>query len=398
MAFAIVDIETTGGYAASNGITEVAIYVFDGKKIIETYQTLINPGCHIPYYITSLTGINNEMVKHAPAFSEVAAPIYTLLEQHVFVAHNVNFDYSFLKHALAQSGYTLNTKKLCTIRLSRKVMPGLKSYGLGNICNYLGIEINGRHRAGGDAEATVKLFQHLLANGADVQIPDLIKRTAKEQVLPPNLPREQFDALPQTPGVYYFRDRKGKVVYVGKAINLKKRVSSHFSNNSPTRQRQNFLREIHHITYTQCESEAASIKLETREIKRLWPRFNQAQKHYEPLFGIVQYVDQTGFKRLGIQKVNSRLKAEACFSTYIDGFNVLKAAAQHNELCLRLTGVTKDRAICTDAACVCNNNKRKEIKEYNTRVAEAIDLIKAAYPNDTEQLPRFYAQPVLELV
>ena len=201
MNFAIVDIETTGGHATGNGITEISIQVHDGKRVVKQYETLINPQQTIPYYIRGLTGIDNAMVADAPLFSEVAEQIYQTLQDCVFVAHSVNFDYSFVKHALQSCGYELNLKKLCTVRLSRKIIPGLPSYSLGKICAYLDININNRHRAGGDAEATVKLFEILLERDKENLIGKFLKRGSKEQALPPNLPREHYEQLPNQPGV-----------------------------------------------------------------------------------------------------------------------------------------------------------------------------------------------------
>ena len=162
--YAIVDIETTGSYAKANGITEIAIVIHDGSEIIQRYQTLINPGTSIPVYIRALTGISNEMVQDAPYFRDVAAEIFELLNGKIFIAHNVNFDYSFVRYHLADSGYDLNCKKLCTVRLSRKIFKGLPSYSLGKLCRSLSIENNARHRAAGDAEATAILFSMLLEN------------------------------------------------------------------------------------------------------------------------------------------------------------------------------------------------------------------------------------------
>ena len=153
--YAIVDIETTGGYAANHRITEIAIHYHDGMQVTDTYHTLINPGRSIPYYITGLTGISSEMVLSAPSFQEIAADIHRRLDGKVFVAHNAHFDYSFLKKEFEQAGIQWQSKKLCTVRLSRKIIPGLRSYSLGSLAESLGIEITNRHRAGGDAAATV---------------------------------------------------------------------------------------------------------------------------------------------------------------------------------------------------------------------------------------------------
>src|SRR4029079_394776 len=171
-------------------------------------------------------------------------------------------------------------------RLSRKIFPGFPSYSLGNLCHSLGIVINKRHRAGGDTEATVKVFQLLLENDKEAHIQKSLQRNSKEFILPPNVPKEHFEQLPYTPGVYYFHNEKGKVVYVGKAKNIRYRVNSHFSNNSDSRQKQNFLRHIHAISFQTCATELMASILESSEIKRLWPIFNYSQKRWEDVYGI----------------------------------------------------------------------------------------------------------------
>lgn len=210
MQYAIVDIETTGGYAARNGITEIAVFISDGKNILRRYTTLLNPVYTIPRYVEALTGITNEMVEFERPFSSIADELYELLADKIFVAHNVNFDYSFIKHHLAQSGYDLNCRKLCTIRLGRQILPGLPGYGLGKICKSLGIENESRHRAGGDALATVQLFHHLLKCDTNGHVASMLKSKSKEQSLPPNIPASVVKKIPSEPGVYYFHDKKGK--------------------------------------------------------------------------------------------------------------------------------------------------------------------------------------------
>lgn len=160
--FAIIDIETTGNNYKFGNITELAVYLHNGQKITNYYSTLINPGIDIPYYITRLTGIDNEMVKNAPKFYEIAKTIIELTAGCTFVAHNVKFDYNFIKEEFARLGYIFNRKTLCTVQLARKLLPGHKSYSLGKLCSDLEIDINGRHRAAGDALATVQFFEKLL--------------------------------------------------------------------------------------------------------------------------------------------------------------------------------------------------------------------------------------------
>jgi len=162
--FAIVDIETTGGFARGNAITEIAIILHDGKNIVDEYVTLINPGQFIQLKIQQLTGITNEMVADSPYFEEVADEIYSKLKGNIFVAHNVNFDFSFVYNQLSYFGFDFNPPKLCTVRLSRKIFPGKPSYSLGKLCQSLKIDNYARHRAYGDALATAKLFTLLVEN------------------------------------------------------------------------------------------------------------------------------------------------------------------------------------------------------------------------------------------
>ena len=229
--YAIVDIETTGGSAINGGITEIAIHIHDGSRVVQHFSTLINPERRVPDFITALTGISNAMVASAPTFNEVADKIFELLSDTIFVAHSVNFDHSFIYHHLKKCGYELNVKKLCTVRLARKAIPGLSSYGLGKICRHLNILIDDRHRADGDAKATVKLFENILQNNGQEHIDKMLKRSSSEQWLPVYLDKNKIDNLPPVAGVYYFHNNKGKVIYVGKAINIKKRVVSHFTHN-----------------------------------------------------------------------------------------------------------------------------------------------------------------------
>ncbi|MDA3879339.1 MAG: 3'-5' exonuclease [Prolixibacteraceae bacterium] len=160
--YAVIDIETNGGNRQTGKITEIAVFIFDGYEIIESFTTLINPESHIPQYITELTGISNQMVANAPKFYEIAKKIVEITENRVFVAHNVSFDYSFIQKEFKELGYNYTRKKLCTVKLSRKYLPGHSSYSLGKICDKLNIAINGRHRAAGDAQATVELLKRIL--------------------------------------------------------------------------------------------------------------------------------------------------------------------------------------------------------------------------------------------
>ncbi|HET9430910.1 MAG TPA: exonuclease domain-containing protein [Chitinophagaceae bacterium] len=382
--YAVVDIETTGSYAAANGITEIAIHVFDGNEVVERFETLINPGQPIPYYIQSMTGITDQMVAEAPRFEEVAEKIYALLEDKVFIAHNVNFDYSFIKAQLSQCGYVFNTRKLCTVRMSRKIFPGFASYSLGNLCRSLGIEIRDRHRAGGDSGATVEVFRMLLQNDREQFIQKSLLRNSKEQALPPNVPKEHFDQLPYTPGVYYFHNEKGRIIYVGKANNIRYRVNSHFSNNSESRQKQNFLQHTHAISFTPCATELMAHILESSEIKKLWPIFNYSQKRWEDVYGIFSYQDQNGYLRLAIEKNKSRLNPVYSFHYIIDGHAIMRRLIRDYRLCPRLCFMQTDNKPCDgimENYCAGACEQKESPEAYNRRVEAAMDALR--------QLPSF---------
>jgi DNA polymerase-3 subunit epsilon len=375
VTYAIVDIETTGGYAAANGIIEICIKIFDGEKIIEEFETLVNPNQNIPRYIQAFTGINNEMVQDAPGFEEIAEKVYTYLQGNIFVAHNVNFDYSFIKSHLEFYGYSFNSKKLCTVRLSRQIFPGLPSYSLGNLCNSLQIDLNNRHRAGGDAEATVTLFKKLLTNDLKGTISASLNRNSKEAVLPPNVPKAHFDALPKTPGVYYFHDQKGKVVYVGKAKNIRSRVNSHFANNSDSRQKQNFVRNVYAISFQSTATELMAAILESTEIKRLWPLLNTSQKRQEEVFGIFVYEDQNGYMRLAIERKRKYSNPVYTFHYKVDGYGVLKKLMKEFFLCPKLCFIQTDNEKCIgiiEEHCQGACEKNEAAKFYNERVLQAI--------------------------
>ena len=229
--YAIVDIETTGGSARLERITEIAVYVHDGKRIIDEYSTLINPERNIPYFITALTGISNEMVEDAPKFFEVAKKIVEITEGNIFVAHNARFDYSFIRQEFSMLGYNFKRPLLDTVSLSRKLLPGHKSYSLGNLCRDLGIEIVGRHRASGDALATVRLMEILLGKDSEQKNGSLVKNR-KASKLHPALDIQKIADLPEEPGIYYFHNDSGEIIYVGKSRNLYQRVNTHLSNNT----------------------------------------------------------------------------------------------------------------------------------------------------------------------
>ncbi len=373
--YAIVDIETTGGYADHHRITEIAIYHHNGIEITDYFYTLINPGRRIPEFITGLTGITTEMVESAPRFEEIAEDILKLLDERVFVAHNAQFDYAFLKKEFEEAGIAWSAKKLCTVRLSRKIIPGLRSYSLGSLAESLGITIEGRHRAGGDAEATAKIFSLLLSRDSEGHISKSLKRNSGETILPPNLPKEEFDRLPAKPGVYYFLNERGDVIYVGKANNIKKRIAGHFTGDAREWSRSRIRNEIHHITYALTGTELIALIFESEEIRRLWPRYNRAQKFKTETWGIYDYIDRKGYHRFSVNLVTRGSRPLKRFASKTDAWNILWEKVNEHHLCPKLSGLQVAKGMCLhlqsgDCKGACEG--RETVKQYNKRVAKSI--------------------------
>ena len=284
--YSIVDIETTGVRPGQSKIIEIAIVNHDGEKVIESWSSLINPECSIQYFITNLTGINNKMVEDAPKFYEVAKKIIELTQNSVFVAHNVSFDYGFIKAEFKDLGFDFNRKKLCTVRLGRKIIPGHKSYSLGKITKELGIKLTNAHRAMGDTLATVELFEHYLAIDRDFIQAEVTSQNASSLPLPPHVEKAEVDALPEEGGLYYFHDKKGELLYVGKANNIKSRIFQHFASKPGRGKGLKLHNLLHHISSEVYNWELLTLILENLEIKKHQPILNRSGTKTKYPFGI----------------------------------------------------------------------------------------------------------------
>jgi len=382
MNYAVVDIETTGYNNSCNNITEIAILLFDGKKIIDSYQSLVNPKTQINPYVISLTGISNEMLKGAPTFGEIAQNVWRMTEDAVFVAHSVNFDYSMIRAEFKSLGADFTRKKLCTVRMSRKIFPGYNSYSLGKICSALGINIENRHRAMGDARATVKLLEHCLLNDKENTIEKSLKRNSKEAILPPNLDKDLYEKLPENTGVYYFHNMDNKVIYVGKAINIKKRIYSHFTQSGKSKLA--FLDQIHDITFTETGGELIALLLESDEIKKLNPIFNKAQKRTGGSYCIYEYADKKGIHHLGMGRITKGIQPLIVLNTFDEARQYIFKLIERFELCPKCCGIQSSPNACFDyhinkCKGVCAGAEKIEI--YNGRVENAIREIKSALGN-----------------
>jgi DNA polymerase-3 subunit epsilon len=323
--YAIIDIETTGGHARGHRITEIAIIIFDGKQVLDRFSSLINPERSIPPQISMLTGITNDMVRNAPKFYEIAKTIVEMTEGCIFVAHNVFFDYNFIQGEFRDLGYQYKKEKLCTVRLARKIIPGYKSYSLGKICADLKIPLQNRHRAMGDAEATVELFKLLLKTNSQY-IEDSLNSDRRAFDFPSQFNVDNFHALPESPGIYYFWSEKNEVLYVGKSINIKKRVASHFRVNIKRQKDVDLKNKIADVTFLELGNELTALLYESQEIKRIRPKYNHALNRGKFPYALKLETDDQGFYHMkvtqsqkhefGLKRFSSRRRAQ----NHIDDF------------------------------------------------------------------------------
>ena len=262
--YAILDIETTGGQFNEEGITEIAIYKFDGHEVIDQFISLVNPEKPIQPFVVKLTGINNAMLRSAPKFYEIAKRIIEITQDCILVAHNTSFDYRILRTEFNRLGYDYVKPTLCTVELSQKLIPGQASYSLGKLVRSLGIPVTDRHRASGDAMATVKLFKMILAKDIEKEIIiGLIKAEIKKGLSPKLL--DIVESMTARTGIYYIHNEKGDLIYIGKSKNIKKRINQHFTGTSGKSKK--IQREVFAVTYEETGNELIALLKESEEIK-----------------------------------------------------------------------------------------------------------------------------------
>ncbi len=374
--FAIIDVETTGLSAKQEKLTEIAIIIHDGFAEVERFQTLLNPERKIPYRITQLTGINDQMVANSPKFYEVAKKIIELTEGKTIVAHNVTFDYGFIKAEFMEFGYDFQRETLCTVRTSRKVFPGMPSYSLSRLTTAFGIEHSMKHRAMGDAEATKLLFEHIIKSDPTIL-------NGKVTTLPKALSEEVVKSLPQKPGVYYFKNSSGGIIYVGKSKNIRQRVRQHLSNYE-TKKAVEMLNNISSIDFTITGNELIAMLLESEEIKRLKPIYNRAQLRSVFHYGIFTSIDEGGYFCLRPGRNEPMSNPVTTFSSQVEAKDFLHFLVDEYNLCLTKCGLYDTSGPCfnhqihkCDGACTGEESP----SEYNNKLTEAIERLKFNHNN-----------------
>lgn len=370
--YCILDIETTGGQYNEEGITEIAIYKFDGHEVVDQFISLVNPEKPIQPFVVKLTGINNAMLRSAPKFYEVAKRIIEITEGCIVVAHNASFDYRILQTEFRRLGFDFKKPTLCTVELAKKLIPDQVSYSLGKLVRALGIPMSDRHRASGDALATVKLFKMLLAKDIEKEILKSFVKTEIKSGMSPKL-LDIVESLPTKTGIYYIHNEKGDLIYIGKSKNIKKRVNQHFTGS--THKCKKIQRDVFAVTYEETGSELIALLKESEEIKINKPIYNRAQRKSIFQYALYQNKNTAGYWTLTVEKADGRKKEITSFTSLQEGKNALFKITEKYNLCQKINGLYDTKNGCfqykiKECNGACLGLESPEI--YNERVQDFI--------------------------
>ncbi len=379
-----VDIETNGGNGDRGRIIEIALIRVEDGDIVEEYSTLVNPGSAIPYWITKLTGITNADVADAPYFDEVAAEVYRILDGAIFVAHNVRFDFSFIKRQLEALGYTFRPKLFCTVRMSRALYPEHKGHSLEKILTRHAIKTDDRHRAYADARAILDFTKLAIAEKGLEAFESSIALQMKTKTLPPNIDEAAFAKIPETPGVYIFEDAEGRPLYVGKSVNLRARVRSHFANDTKIAKEMKLSLTSHSISVIETETEIEALLLESAKVKELQPIHNRLLRRTTRQSVLVKTENEEGYTSIAIEsrELDQETELSSIYGVYTSRMKAkarLESLMKTFQLCPKLLGLEKTKTACfryhlglCKGACI----GKEPAELYNRRVEYALERSK----------------------
>lgn len=358
--YAILDIETTGGQYNEEGITEIAIYRFDGHEVVDQFSSLVNPERPIQPYVSKLTGINDNMLRRAPKFYEVAKRVIEITQDCTIVAHNASFDRRILATEFRRLGYNYERESLCTIELAKKLIPGLPSYSLGKLTKHLGIPMTNRHRAHGDAKATVSLFKLLLAKDREKEI---ISKSVKE-ITQNSIKSKHLELIENAPtdlGVYYIYNQAKRIIYIGRGKNIKKKLTQHFTyDNNKSKRLQ---AEVASVAYEKTGSQLIALIKESEEIIKTKPLYNRNTRKRLYSHQLESTVNEDGYVLLKIVRADGRKRALMTFSNYPQADAWLTAFVEENNLYQNKSNHQKSRA---------KKSNGESPDAYNQRVREAL--------------------------
>jgi len=346
-----VDIETTGMSYTRGRVIEVAAIRVEADKVVRSFSSLVDPETELPPFITELTGIKDCDLAGAPAFHDIADELSEIMEGAVFVAHNVRFDYGFLKHEFRRAGRQFNPKLLCTVKLSKALYPTTRGHKLQDLIDRCGIRVAARHRAYDDAEAMWQFIQHAKLHFPAPLIDEAIKRQLKSPSLPKNLDAEILKNLPEVPGIYIFEDEKGRPLYIGKSVNIRKRVLSHFSADHHYASEFKLSQQVCHIRTEATGGELEALLLESRLVKDMQPLYNRQLRRRQKLTLARQVLDSRGFITINLEdvsEINPDTISEVlgAYSTKSKARQFIGDIIRDFRLCPQLMGLEKGRGAC----------------------------------------------------
>jgi DNA polymerase-3 subunit epsilon len=379
-----VDIETNGGNGDRGRITEIACIRVENGEITDEYTTLVNPGAPLPRWITTLTGITDADLAQAPYFDDIADDLHRILDGAIFVAHNVRFDYSFIKRQLEASGYKFRPKLFCTVRMSRALYPEHKGHSLEKIIARHRIPVDARHRAYDDTKAMLDFVNLAIAEKGMDAFNQSVATQFKTKTLPPNVDEKQFANIPQTPGVYIFEDAEGAPLYVGKSVNLRQRVMSHFASDTKIAKEMKLSQSSHNISFIQTETEIEALLLESAKVKELQPIHNHMLRRKTQQTVLVRKFTDDGYLKMALENrdLNETTELGDIYGVYPSKSGAktrLEELVKTFDLCPKLMDLEKATSACfryhlgyCKGACIGKEN----VERYNRRVEYALERSK----------------------
>lgn len=377
----LIDCETTGGKPSQHRVIEIGLLLIDDGQITDRWQTFLDPERELPPFITKLTGISPPMLVGQPHFADVAETLREKLKDRIFVAHNARFDYGFIKTEFERAGIAFNAKTLCSVKFSRALYPQFKRHGIDQIIKRFDFSIENRHRAMDDADIIWKLFVKSTQLYSDEELASALGPILKTPSLPPKIKQAQVKALPQAAGVYYFYDENGTLLYVGKSVNIRARVMSHFTSDYRSSKEMIMNSKVAHFDFQRTPGDLGAQLLESNEIKRLSPLYNRRLRRTRKLFSYEVQPGPYGFKLVTIRETKSDQAPDenvGLFRSPRQASKRLEKLADDYFLCFKLLGLEghpEDQSPCFRRQLkrcfgACEGAEAPE--DYNARLAVAM--------------------------
>jgi DNA polymerase-3 subunit epsilon len=376
---AIVDVETTGQSAMYGRVIEIAILRVEKGRVVRTFESLVNPERYISPMIEGLTGISNADVQDAPPFSEIARTVARLLDGALFVAHNARFDYGFVKNELNAVGIPFAARCLCTVRLSRRIFPEHRRHDLSSVIERHGLSVDARHRAMGDAKVVWEFLELVKRTADGARLESVLNELLKASSLPSGLDRKTVDGLPESPGVYLFYGKAGELLYVGKSVNIRERVRSHFAGDGDSAKQMEMAGQVHHMECRKTAGELGALLLESKLIKELRPLYNSISRRKRMLVVARRRMDRAGYAHVHLEEIDhiepeNATSIMAVYKSHKQAQEHLGELVRSHRLCNKLLGLEQSRSYCfsyhlkqCNGACA----GEEAPEPYNMRLEEA---------------------------